>query len=161
VDSALMGRAARENKSDRTLAETVELDRAIAVAQRYAGTKSMIIVCGDVGIGALNLSGSPPLEQKKDENAEVSPNESKITWATGPNGPHETQPPSVEENGDDPITPRATPANLALEQPATVYLPAAQNSAGDVVAFGIGLGTDLLQGSLENTAIFDLIRDSF
>ncbi len=161
VDAALMGRAARENKSERTLAETVELDRAIAVAQRYAGTKSMIIVCGDVGIGGSTLSGSPPLEHEKGENEEVLPNESKFTWATGPNGPHEMPTPAVEENGDDPITPRVPPANSALEQPAAVYLPAAQNSAGDVVAFGVGLGTDPLQGSLDSTAIFELIRDSF
>ncbi|MDQ6939277.1 MAG: alkaline phosphatase, partial [Verrucomicrobiota bacterium] len=161
VDAALMGRAARENKSERTLAETVELDRAIAVAQRYAGTKSMIIVCGDVGIGGLNLNGSPPLGHEKGENEEVLPNESKITWATGPKGPHEMPMPVVEENGDDPITPRAAPVNSAFEQPAAVFLPAAQNSAGDVVAFGVGLGTDPLRGSLDNTAIFELIRDSF
>ena len=161
VDAALMGKAARENKNERTLAETVELDRAIAVAQRYAGTKSMIIVCGDVGIGGLNLNGAPPLEEKKGEDAEISPNESKFTWATGPNGPHETPAPAMDENGDDQVTPRSAPATFAPQQPAAVYLSAAQNNATDVVAFGIGLGTDLLQGSLENTAIFEMIRDSF
>jgi alkaline phosphatase len=161
VDAALMGRAARQNNSERALAETIELDRAISVAQRYAGTKSMIIVCGDAGIGGLNLNGSPPREENHGGKAPDSPNESKFTWASGPNGPHETATPSVEENGDDAVTTGATPSpNPSRDQPAAIYLPAAQNNAGDAVAFGIGLGTDALQGSLENTAVFDLIKDN-
>ncbi len=53
VDAGLMRKAAEKNNAEHTLAETVELDRALAVAQRYAGGKSAIFVCGDVGIGGL------------------------------------------------------------------------------------------------------------
>ena len=37
VDAGLMRKAAEKNQTEHTLAETVELDRAIAIAQRYAG----------------------------------------------------------------------------------------------------------------------------
>ena len=63
VDAALMGRAARANDSKGALAETAELDRAVSVAIHYAGTKSMVIVSGDVGIGGMTLNGFPSHEQ--------------------------------------------------------------------------------------------------
>ncbi|MGZ5018883.1 MAG: alkaline phosphatase [Chthoniobacterales bacterium] len=155
VDAALMGRAARQNNSERTLAETIELDRAVAVALRYAGNKSMIIVCGDVGIGGLNLNGSPPREQNTPDAA----HDSRLTWASGPLGPHPTAIPTAEENGDDAVTSKAPPDSSPAET-AALYFPAARNNATDVIAFGMGLGTDALQGSLESTAIFTLIRDN-
>jgi len=48
VDAGLMRKAAQENNAERTLLQTLELDRAVALARRYAGQKSTIIVCGDV-----------------------------------------------------------------------------------------------------------------
>src|SRR5207244_6106566 len=47
VDAGLMRKAAEENNGERTLSETVELDRAVSVARRYAGQRSTIVVCGD------------------------------------------------------------------------------------------------------------------
>ena len=35
------------------------MDRAIATAQRYAGVRSTIVVCGDVAVGGLALNGFP------------------------------------------------------------------------------------------------------
>jgi len=54
-----MRKPALENNGERTLGQTVKLDRAVAVARRYAGPKSTIIVCGDVAIGGMNLNGFP------------------------------------------------------------------------------------------------------
>src|SRR6202007_2530971 len=59
VDAGLMRKAAQENNGERTLGETVELDRAVATARRYAGQKSTIIVCGDVAIGGMKVNGFP------------------------------------------------------------------------------------------------------
>src|SRR5207302_7768052 len=59
VDAGLMRKAAEENNGERTLSETVELDRAVAVARRYAGQKSTIVVCGDAAIGGVGLNGLP------------------------------------------------------------------------------------------------------
>ena len=59
VDAGLMGTAARENHGEQTLAETIELDQAIAVASSYMGENSTILVAGNLGIGGLSLNGTP------------------------------------------------------------------------------------------------------
>ena len=80
-----MRKPALENNGERTLGQTVELDRAVAVAGRYAGPKSTIIVCGDVAIAGMNLNGFP---FRKDSGIALlglnSASEPRITWATGP-----------------------------------------------------------------------------
>src|SRR5437667_3402522 len=87
VDAGLMRSAAQENKAERALGETVELDHAVATARRYAGQGSTIIVCGDTAIGGLSLNGFPFL---KDSGIALlglnSAGQPWITWATGPNG---------------------------------------------------------------------------
>ena len=42
VDAGLMRKAAQENNGERTLTQTVELDRAVGVARSYGGEKSTI-----------------------------------------------------------------------------------------------------------------------
>jgi alkaline phosphatase len=44
-------------------------------------------------------------------------------------------------------------------EPAAVYSRSALNTVEDVPAMGIGPGTDALQGSLDSTAIFKILRD--
>src|SRR5436190_21107649 len=87
VDAGLMRKAAEENNGERTLSETVELDRAVSVARRYAGRRSTIVVCGDAAIGGLSLNGFP---FRKDSGIALlglnSAGQPWITWATGPNG---------------------------------------------------------------------------
>ena len=87
VDAALMRKAARENTAERTLAETLELDRAVATARHYAGGRATVFVCGDVGIGGLSLNGFP---FRKDSGIALlglnSTGQPWFTWATGPNG---------------------------------------------------------------------------
>ncbi|HEY4282012.1 MAG TPA: alkaline phosphatase, partial [Chthoniobacterales bacterium] len=87
VDAGLMRKAAQANQAERTFNETGELDRAVAVARRYAGPKSTILVCGDVGIGGLSLNGFP---FRKDSGIALlglnSAGQPWLTWATGPNG---------------------------------------------------------------------------
>jgi alkaline phosphatase len=153
VDAGLMRKAAQDNNGERTLGETAELDRAVAVARRYAGQKSTIIVCGDVATGGMNLSGFP---FRKDSGIALlglnSAGEPWITWATGPNG--------VKSYGAAkvPGTFNARPEAEPLE-PAAFYVKSALSTLDDVVAFGSGPGTDALAGSVENTTIFKIIRD--
>src|SRR5262245_26692327 len=59
VDAGLMRKAAEENNGERTLTQTLELDRAVGVARSYGGPKSTIIVCGDVAIEVMNLNVFP------------------------------------------------------------------------------------------------------
>src|SRR5204863_2647882 len=87
IDARLMRAAAEQNDSEHTLAETAEVDRAVAVAQRYAGEKSTIIVCGNLGLGGLHLNGSP---FRTDRGIAVlglnSAGDPWFSWASGPNG---------------------------------------------------------------------------
>src|SRR6266702_4660579 len=87
VDAGLMRKAAEENNGERTLVQTLELDRAVTLARRYAGQKSTIIVCGDVAIGGMNLNGFP---FRQDSGIALlglnSAGQPWITWATGPRG---------------------------------------------------------------------------
>lgn len=164
VDVGLTRTAAQRNSGERTLLETLELDRAVSVALRYAGAKSTILVCGDVAIGGLSLNGFP---FRQDSGVAVlgvnSTGDPWLTWATGPNGVAsfgaarvESIPPPSEANSTEP-RPLRPPETV---EPAAVFAETALNSASDVVGFAHGLGAATLHGTVENTAVFDLIRDN-
>ncbi len=157
VDAGLMRTAAQENNGERTLSQTIELDRAVAVARNYAGPKSTIIVCGDVAIGGLSLNGFPFRQDSGIAllglNAGGQP---WITWATGPNGTKSygaaKMPGNPNGNGNEqPVAEQ--------REPAAVYTKAALGTVEDVIAFGSGPGTDDLRGVIDNTVIFEIIRD--
>jgi alkaline phosphatase len=157
VDAARMRKAAETNNAEKTLSETAELDRAVATAQRYAGPKSMIIVCGDTAIGGLHASGFP---FRKDSGIAVlglNPSgEPWMTWATGPNGTQLYHAGKIPET-QTPENPEA--AKKEQSEPAAFYTKSALDTVEDVVALGSGQGTDALQGTIDNTRIFRLMRD--
>ncbi|MGH8163406.1 MAG: alkaline phosphatase [Rhodanobacteraceae bacterium] len=160
VDASLMGEAARQNQGEMTLAETRELDRAVAVARSYTGGNSMILVSGNFGIGGLALNGSP---FRRDSGIAVlgvnTAGEPALTWATGPNGPR------GGNASDKSAAPEPAAAKGELErsrrsqEPAAVYAPGALCTVTDVLAAGRGPGTESLHGFLDNTVIFKMIRD--
>jgi alkaline phosphatase len=49
---------------------------------------------------------------------------------------------------------------VPVSHPAAIYAKSAQETTDDVVSFGNGLGADALHGTLESTAIFEVIRDN-
>src|SRR2546421_11165963 len=86
VDAGLMRKAAQENNGERTLSQTVELDRAVGIARSYGGEKSAIVGCGGVAIGGLNLNGFP---FRKDSGiALLSFNSVRQPWLTLVTRPH-------------------------------------------------------------------------
>ena len=161
VDAGLMRTAAEKNNGEHTLAETVELDRALAVAQRYAGGNSAIFVCGDVGIGGLSLNGYP---FRKDRGIAVlglnSGGDPWFSWATGPNGGRHYGTARLaaaqESNAAAPVSPPEQP-----QEPAAFYAPSALNTVDDMLALGSGPGAKDLHGSMKNTALFEIIRSNF
>ncbi|MEY2564386.1 MAG: alkaline phosphatase [Verrucomicrobiota bacterium] len=162
VDAGLMRKAAEENHGERTLAETLELDRAVALARRYAGGNSAIFVCGDVGIGGLTLNGHP---FRKDRGLALlglnSAGDPWFSWATGQNGGRyygaAKLAASQELQGKGPVT----PPPQQPQEPAAFYSSPALNTVDDMVAFGTGPGTEALHGSIDSTALFRIIRDNF
>ena len=157
VDASLMRKAAQENTAERTLAETIELDRAVATARRYGGPRCTIIVCGDVAVGGLSLNGFP---FRKDSGIALlglnSGGQPWLTWATGPYGARTYGTPRNPSLASGEQQTEMSPEYL---EPAAVYNQSALNTVDDVLALGIGPGSERLQGSLDNTAIFELIAD--
>lgn len=211
VDAGLMRKAAERNDVEGTLAATLELDRAIAVAQRFAGNKTTVFVCGDVAIGGLSVNGFPPRKATRSELLGAASDEMRVTWATGPTGAQPSTVSAPETNAQAPVRiedsaaltatealaaataestaqPNDAPAEQSLEAvsaagltpqpsalpnflppapasspsqaPAALYAPVALKTAEDVVAFGSGLGAEALRGTLESTALFEIIRDN-
>ena len=158
VDARLMREAAEQDDAEHTLAQTVELDRAIAVARRYAGEKSTVVVCGDVGVGGLHLNGSP---FRTDRGIAIlglnSAGDPWLSWATGPHG--------AKSYGAAKLAAQQSPSSTGpvlaepSQEPAAFYAPSALETVEDVVAFGAGQGAENFRGSLDNTAIFKIIRD--
>jgi alkaline phosphatase len=157
VDAALMRKAAQENKGERALGETVELDHAVATARRYAGRRSTIIVCGDAAIGGLSLNGFPFL---KDSGIALlglnSAGQPWITWATGPNGAGSYG--AAKIPGKLETSHSEQPAAEQLE-PAALYAKSALGTVDDVIALGSGPGAEALQGTVDNTIVFKILRD--
>lgn len=137
VDAALTSRAAETNQGERTINETLALDKAIATASKYAGDKALIIAVGKHATGGFSLNGYP---QRQDHGAALTGmtamGQPAITWATGPNG------------------------TASKTEPAAYQTPSALNTAEDVIAVGRGEGSEKLRGFIENTAIFDVLKEA-
>ena len=157
VDAGLMRKAAQENDGERTLAETFELDRALAVARHYSGSRSTILVTGDCAIGGLTLNGFP--FRKDSGMALLGLNPAGypwLTWATGPHGPKRYGSAKITGSNDK----LTAEENQPVTEPAAIYAQSALPTVEDVVAFGHGLGTENLCGVMDNTVIFEIMRDN-
>ena len=158
IDAARMRSAAETNNAEKTLTETAELDRVVAAAQHYAGAKSTIIVCGDAAIGGLHANGFPFRRDSGIALLGLNPSgEPWMTWATGPKGVQSygaAKIPEKEGSADS-----STGTEKEPSEPAAFYAKSALNTVEDVVAFGIGRGTEKLHGTIDNTQIFKAIRD--
>ncbi|HEY2567734.1 MAG TPA: alkaline phosphatase [Candidatus Udaeobacter sp.] len=157
VDAGLSRKAAQQNNAERTLSQTVELDRAVGIARSYGGEKATIIVCGDVAIGGLSLNGFP---FRKDSGIALlgfnSAGQPWITWATGPNGDKSYGAAKIPGKEDENPSKQS---QTEQPEPAAFYTKSAFVTVEDVVAFGNGPGTEALQGVIENTDLFNILRD--
>lgn len=138
VDAGLVTEAAARNLGERTINETLAMDRAIATAVKYAGDESLIVAVGKHAIGGLTLNGYP---LRQDHGVALMGTTASgypaLTWATGPKGP--------------PATGR---------EPAAFQTASALNTAEDVIAAAKGPGAEKFHGFLDHTTIFKLLRDA-
>jgi alkaline phosphatase len=150
VNAHLMASAAWQNLGERTLRETAELDRAVKVSREYAGRNSAIIVCGDAAIGGMSVNGYP---FRYDSGVAIlglnSAGQPWVTWATGPNG-GKTGANVESSNARD----------FSALEPAAVQVPFAVNSLEDPIANATGLRMEKLRGTIDNTQLFEIIRDA-
>jgi alkaline phosphatase len=158
VDAHLMRKAAENNDAEHTLAETAELDRAVAVALRYAGENSTVMIAGNVAVGGLHLNGSP---FRTDRGIALlglnSAGDPWFSWASGPNGAKSYG--SAKLNTQLSPPPAEASAHEPPQEPAAFYARTALETVEDVMVLGVGPGCDAIHGSMDNTAIFKIIRD--
>lgn len=158
VDAALMRKAATQQQGQRMLAEALELDRAVSVALRYAGTKSAIFVCSDVAVGGEGVRGMSSHSAPASEHRDSPSSERKSVDAAQPTSesaaaPLQFQGATISRSDESP-RPEIPPSGSVA--PAHIALAPAE----DVLAFGTGLGAEALRGTQESTAIFEIIRDN-
>jgi len=151
VDAELISRAAEQNDPEHVLTETVDMDRAIAKALRYAGDNAVVMAVGIHATGGMTMNGYP-LRQEHGVgllgvNAFGYP---AIAWATGPMGPQ--KPVDAASLQGSPAPPPSG------NGPAAFYAPTAIDSAEDVIAVGRGPGTEALNGVIDNTQIFQILQ---
>ncbi len=161
VDASLVGSAAERNEGERTIMETIALDRAIVTADKYAGKKSLIIAAGRHSTGGMSINGYP-LRQDRGvallgSNAAGYP---YVTWATGPNGPPQGTPALLPAPGEHPPAAAASPVPRSRTEPAAFYAPSGMNNAEDVIAIGRGDGSEKLHGFLQSTDLFQILKEA-
>ena len=136
VDEALTAHAAILNESEHLLRETLELDRAIETAARFAGEKSLIVAVGRHSTGGFALNGFPLRQDKGLGLLGTTPDgHPTMTWASGPHGPQSPEPSAFQTT-------------------------AAQNTAEDVLGFARGIGAEKMHGFLHQRDIFQLLKEA-
>ena len=159
IVAGLMREAAEANDAEGTLRHTSEFDQAVATARRYAGPKSTVVACGDVAVGGLSLNGFPFRKDSGIALLGLNPaGQPWMTWASGPQGT-QSYGTAKQSDKDAAVTKESAQPTNTISQPAAFYTKSALPTVEDVPAFGAGPGTESLQGSMDNTEIFKIIRD--
>lgn len=147
VDCALISEAARQNRGEQTLIETLAFDEALRTARRFAGEKTLIVAVGKQNIGGLQLNGYPLRSERGvsllGTNTQGYPS---LTWSSGPNGP--------DLKAEAPATPKAA------SEPAAFYAPAALPTAGDMIMVGSGPGAEVIGGFMKSTRVFTILQNA-
>lgn len=169
VDCALISKAASENQAEKVLTETIDFDRALQTAQRYAGDKTLIIAVGKQDIGGLSLNGFPLRNDHGvallGKNPEGQP---AMTWSTGPNGPAPAPTPNLSGDGDavaqaqapagESATVGAGAESKGKPEPAAYRSDKAIPTARDMIMVGSGPGSEAIHGFMDNTEVFEIVK---
>lgn len=151
VDDPGIGAAAASNDGEKMLRKISALDKAVATARRYAGDKAMIVVTGRENIGGFQLNGHPFLRDKGVAIAALDNHGCpSLCWSTGPGYAMD---PSQDGKGKK-------PQPGILTQPSAYLAPKGIPSAGDVLATGIGQGTERIHGFMDLTDLHRIIAES-
>lgn len=150
VDDPGIAAAAAANDGERMLRRISAFDKAVGTARRYAGDKAMILVTGRENVGGFQLNGHPFLHDKGVAVAALdNMGHPSLCWATGPGYAVEQQD-GKSRKGSVGI----------LTQPPAFVLPKAVPTSGDVLAAGMGQGTDRIRGFLDLSDVHRIISES-
>ena len=158
IDDPGIAEAAASNDGEAMLGRLLALDKAVATARHYAGENALVVVTGRENIAGLQLNGTPFLRDKGVAilalNNQGYPS---LCWSTGPGFSIDLSNDSVKTRKTASPT-QATPG--ILSQPSAFKLPQGVPVAGDVLATGIGLGSERIHGFMDLTEIHRIIKDS-
>jgi len=156
VDTSLITHAAEQNDAEHVITETLDFDRAVKKALNFAGRNTLLIAVGKHGTGGMALTGYP---LRQDHGVALLGTNTfgypSITWGTGPNGSRPAESPQSKT-----VAPSDNSVGSTLTAPAAFFVPNAVNNAGDVLAVGVGPGTEPLNGFLDNTVIYQILKSN-
>jgi alkaline phosphatase len=157
IDDPSIAEAAASNDGEAMLGRLLAFDQAVATARHYAGDNALIVVTGRENIGGLQLNGYPFLRDKG--VAVLALNNlgyPSLCWSTGPS--------FSPDGANDGNKPRKSDTRAAvigiLSQPAAFPLPKGTGVAGDVMALGIGQGSEKIHGFLDLSDLHGILRQS-
>lgn len=158
VDDPGIAEAAASNDGEAMLGRLVAFDKAVATALHYAGENALVVVTGRENIGGLQLNGTPFLRDKGVATLALN-NQGypSLCWSTGPG--------FSMDPGNDPNRTRKTNSPTSstvgiLSQPSAYKLPQGAPVAGDVLATGIGEGSEKIHGFMDLTDLHRLLKES-
>ena len=157
VDDPGIAAAAAANNGETMLGRLLAFDKAVSTARRYAGENALVVVTGRENIGGLQLNGYPFLHDRGVAILALNNlGHPSLCWSTGPGF-------SMEPTADA-IHPRKSNSLQTfvgiLSQPSAHNLPQGVGVAGDVMALGIGQGSEKIHGFMDLTEIHRILSDS-
>ena len=147
VEGGRIDHAGHENRLRTLIEETIVFDRAVGYAiDRLDPENAMVLVTSDHETGGLTMNGYPTWEDgiwTDYEAGSYGEAYSVLTFMTGP-GTGGGVPRGADEQGD------VRPSGFRLDSGA--------HTGTDVTLYGWGKGADQVRGTLENTAVYWLLR---
>ncbi len=146
VEGGRIDHAGHSNWARTLIDETAAFDSAIGAALTGLDPKTtLVLVTADHDTGGLAINGYP---DEKDgilgtvRDAEGEPPHSVLTFASGP---------GIGGNPDE------APYGAEDPRPSGIALEAAVHTGIDVALYGWGAGADQVRGTLDNTAVYELL----
>jgi alkaline phosphatase len=150
VEGGRIDHAGHANWARTLVDETVAFDEAVGFAIRTLEPETtLVLVTADHETGGLAINGYPdekegpwslfrgPFEEKGDEPYAV------VTFTSGPGTKRQSR--AAPHGSDDP-------------RPSGISLGSAAHTGVDVALYGWGAGAERVRGTLENTAVYEVLR---
>ena len=175
VQHGLVARAAEQNLGKLAVNEVAEVDEAIQSAVEYAGPDALIIVTNSYSLGAIGplppttagdlVAATPTVDAKGEPvKALIIPMAPPAppAWLAGPGGPTVTKAQAdwLRQAYADGTFSAGAPG-LQQPQPALRFQTHAPITAEPAWLASRGEGSSQLRGFINNTDVFDIVREQF
>ena len=157
VEGGRIDHAAHDNLAKHMFEETLAFDESVAQALTQVNlADTLVLVTADHATGGLNINMGAShdksiFSEAVDEAYPPNVHVPVLSWATGPNG-----------NADrKPATPLTGSRPYESWQPAQFAAGWAGHTGEDVTLYAQGVGAEKIHGTIENTEVFNIMKNSF